>query len=235
VSEPTLAAFAGSPLFGIAISLLTFQIGSMLYRRTGSVFLNPLVLSMVMIIAFLVNFHISFDDYNKGGQFISFFLGPATIILAVPLYRKIHLLKANVLPILAGITIGSVTGIVSIIGMCRIFGLDELVSVSMIPKSITTPIGIELSNQLGGLPSITVAGIVFTGISGVLLGPMICRLFRIDNKVAVGIAIGTSSHALGTTKAVELGETEGAMSGLAIGIAGLITVFLAPLIAKILM
>lgn len=235
MSEPALAAFAGSPLFGIAISLLTFQIGSMLYRRTGSVFLNPLVLSMVMIIAFLVNFHISFDDYNKGGRFISFFLGPATVILAVPLYKKIHLLKANILPILAGITIGSVTGIVSIIGMCRIFGLDELISVSMIPKSITTPIGIELSNQLGGLPSITVAGIVFTGISGVLLGPMICRLFRIDNKVAVGIAIGTSSHALGTTKAVELGETEGAMSGLAIGIAGLITVFLAPLIAKILM
>lgn len=235
MSEPTLTAFAGSPLFGIAISLLTFQMASMLYRRTGSVFLNPLVLSMVMIIAFLVNFHISFDDYNKGGRFISFFLGPATVILAVPLYKKIHLLKANILPILAGITIGSVTGIVSIIGMCRIFGLEELVSVSMIPKSITTPIGIELSNQLGGLPSITVAGIVFTGISGVLLGPMICRLFRIDDKVAVGIAIGTSSHALGTTKAVELGETEGAMSGLAIGIAGLITIFLAPLIAKILM
>lgn len=235
MNEPTLTAFAGSPLFGIAISLLTFQTGNMLYRRTGSVFLNPLVLSMLMIIAFLVNFHISFDDYNKGGQFISFFLGPATVILAVPLYKKINLLKANILPILAGITIGSVTGIVSIIAMCRIFGLDELVSVSMIPKSITTPIGIELSNQLGGLPSITVAGIVFTGISGVLLGPMICRLFRIQDKVAVGIAIGTSSHALGTTKAVELGETEGAMSGLAIGIAGLITVFLAPLIAKILM
>jgi predicted murein hydrolase (TIGR00659 family) len=234
VNESAFTAFAGSPLFGVAISLLTFQISSMLYRRTGLVVLNPLVLSMLMIIAFLVNFQISFNDYNKGGQFISFFLGPATVILAVPLYKKIHLLKANVLPILAGITIGSVTGIVSIIGMCRIFGLGELVSLSMIPKSITTPIGIELSNQLGGLPSITVAGIVFTGISGVLLGPMICRLFRIDDRIAVGIAIGTSSHALGTTKAVELGETEGAMSGLAIGITGLITVFLAPLIAKIL-
>lgn len=228
-------SMVSSPLFGIVISLLTFQAGSMLYRRTGSVFLNPLVLSMLAIIAFLVSFHISFDDYNKGGQFISFFLGPATVILAVPLYKKIDLLKENILPILAGITIGSTTGIVSIIVMCRMFGLNDLVSISMIPKSITTPIGIELSNQLGGLPSITVAGIVFTGISGVLLGPMICKLFRIDDRVAVGIAIGTSSHALGTTKAVELGETEGAMSGLAIGIAGLVTVFLAPLIAKILM
>jgi putative effector of murein hydrolase len=118
--------------------------------------------------------------------------------------------------------------------MCRILGLGQLVSVSMIPKPITTPIAIAPPNQLGGLPSITVAGIVFTGISGVLLGPMICRLFRIDDRIAVGIAIGTSSHALGTTKAVELGETEGAMSGLAIGLTGLITVFLAPLIAKIL-
>lgn len=235
MSELTFTSFVDSPIFGIAISLLTFQAGSILYRRTGLVFLNPLVLSMLSIIAFLVSFHISFDDYNKGGQFISFFLGPATVILAVPLYKKIDLLKENILPILAGITIGSATGIVSIIVMCRMFDLDELVSISMIPKSITTPIGIELSNQLGGLPSITVAGIVFTGISGVLLGPMICKLFRIDDRVAVGIAIGTSSHALGTTKAVELGETEGAMSGLAIGIAGLITVFLAPIIAKILM
>lgn len=230
-----LTSLISSPLFGIAISVLTFQAGSTLYRRTGLVFLNPLVLSMLMIIVFLLSFNISFDDYNKGGQFISFFLGPATVILAVPLYKKINLLKENILPILAGITIGSATGIVSIIAMCRMFGLDKLVSISMIPKSITTPIGIELSNQLGGLPSITVAGIVFTGIAGVLMGPTICKLFRIDNKVAVGIAIGTSSHALGTTKAVELGETEGAMSGLAIGIAGLITVFLAPILAKILM
>lgn len=230
-----ITSLVSSPLFGIIISLLTFQMGSMLYKKTGLVYLNPLVFSMLMIIAFLVSFHISFDDYNKGGQFISYFLGPATVILAVPLYKKVNLLKENILPIIGGITIGSATGIVSIIAMCRLFGLDELVSISMIPKSITTPIGIELSNQLGGLPAITVAGIVFTGISGVLIGPMICKLFKIDNKVAVGIAIGTSSHALGTTKAVELGETEGAMSGLAIGIAGLITVLLAPLLAKIFM
>ena len=197
--------------------------------------MNPLVLSMLMIIALLLGFHISFDDYNRGGQFISFFLGPATVILAVPLYKKISLLKENVMPILAGIGAGSAAGIVSIILMCKMFGLDELVSISMIPKSVTTPIGIEISSQLGGLPSITVAAIVFTGIAGVLLGPIVCKLFRIDDEVAVGVAIGTSSHALGTTKAVEIGETEGAMSGLAIGIAGLVTVFLAPILVKIFM
>ncbi|WMW25202.1 LrgB family protein [Methanolobus sediminis] len=230
-----ISEFVQSPVFGIGISLVTFYAGAQIYKRTGSPLLNPLVLSMFMIIALLLSFHISFDDYNNGGQFISFFLGPATVILAVPLYRKISLLKENVIPIIAGISIGSAAGITSIIVMCKMFGLDEILSVSLIPKSVTTPIGIEISNQLGGLPSVTVAAIVFTGIAGVLLGPMVCKLFRIEDKVALGVAIGTSSHALGTTKAVELGETEGAMSGLAIGIAGLITVFLAPLLAKLLM
>ncbi|MCQ6963335.1 LrgB family protein [Methanolobus chelungpuianus] len=229
------SVFVKSPIFGIGISLLAFYAGSLVYKRTGSPLMNPLVLSMLMIIALLLAFHVSFDDYNRGGSFISFFLGPATVILAVPLYRKISLLRENAMPILAGIGIGSAAGIASIILMCRLFGLDELVSVSMIPKSVTTPIGIEISGQLGGVPSITVAAIVFTGVTGVLLGPVVCRLFRIEDKVAVGIAIGTSSHALGTTKAVELGETEGAMSGLAIGIAGLVTVFLAPVLAKLLM
>ncbi|MDK2826840.1 MAG: hypothetical protein PWQ63_937 [Methanolobus sp.] len=224
-----------SPVFGIGISLVTFYAGAQLYKKTGSPLMNPLVLSMFMIIALLLSFHISFDDYNNGGQFISFFLGPATVILAVPLYRKISLLKENVVPIIAGISIGSAAGIASIIVMCKMFGLDEMLSVSMIPKSVTTPIGIEISNQLGGLPSVTVAAIVFTGIAGVLLGPMVCKLFKIEDKVALGVAIGTSSHALGTTKAVEIGETEGAMSGLAIGIAGLVTVFLAPLLAKLLL
>ncbi|WP_210409231.1 LrgB family protein [Methanococcoides sp. NM1] len=230
-----ISSLVRSPIFGIGLSLLTFYAGSLLYKKTGSPLLNPLVLSMLVIMALLLSFHITFDDYNRGGQFISFFLGPATVILAVPLYKKISIFKENVIPILAGIIVGSTAGIVSIIVMCKMFGLDHLLSISMIPKSVTTPIGIEISNQLGGLPSITVAGIIFTGIAGILLGPLICKLFRIEDKVAIGIAIGTSSHALGTTKAVEIGEAEGAMSGLAIGIAGLVTVFLAPILAKILL
>ncbi|NPE27298.1 LrgB family protein [Methanococcoides sp. SA1] len=224
-----------SPIFGIGISIITFYAGSLLYKRTGSPLLNPLMLSMLMIICLLLSLHITFDEYNRGGQYISFFLGPATVILAVPLYKKISLLKENIIPILAGISVGSAAGIVSIIVMCRMFELDELLSISMIPKSVTTPIGIEISTQLGGMPSVTVAAIIFTGIAGILLGPLVCKLFRINDKVAIGIAIGTSSHALGTTKAVEMGETEGAMSGMAIGIAGLVTVFLAPILAKFLM
>ncbi|WP_406661645.1 LrgB family protein [Methanolobus sp. ZRKC3] len=224
-----------NPLFGIAITLLTFQAGSVLYKKLNYSFLNPLVVSTFLIIAFLLIFHVSFDEYNAGGSVISFFLGPATVILAVPLYRKISLLKENAIAIVTGITLGSAAGITSIILMCKAFGLDEMISTSLVPKSVTTPIGIELSTQLGGLPAITIAGIVVTGIVGAVMGPAICKFFRIEDKVAVGIAIGTSSHALGTTKAVEIGETEGAMSSLAIGIAGLVTVILAPLLVKLLM
>jgi putative effector of murein hydrolase len=140
------------------------------------------------------------------------------------------LLRNNAFPILAGISGGCIAGISSILILSRLLGLDEVISKSLMPKSVTTPIGIEISKQIGGLPAITVTAIVITGIMGAVLGPFICRLFRIKDSVAVGVAIGTASHALGTTRAIELGESEGAMSGLAIGIAGLITVFLVPLL-----
>ncbi|KAF5056636.1 Antiholin-like protein LrgB [anaerobic digester metagenome] len=132
------------------------------------------------------------------------------------------------MPIIAGISAGCIAGISSILIFSSLLGLDNVITSSLVPKSVTTPIGIEISKQIGGMPAITVAAISITGIIGAVLGPFICRSFRIKDSVAVGIAIGTSSHALGTTRAIELGETEGAMSGLAIGIAGLITVFLAP-------
>jgi predicted murein hydrolase (TIGR00659 family) len=224
-----------NPLFGIMITLFTFQVGSVLYKRWNYSFLNPLVVSSFLIIGFLLLFKVSFEKYNVGASFISFFLGPATVILAVPLYRKINLLQENALAIITGITVGSVSGIASIILMSKMFGLDDIISASLVPKSVTTPSGIELSPQLGGLPAITIAGIVVTGIVGAVMVPGICKIFKIEDKVAVGIAIGTSSHALGTTKAVEIGETEGAMSGLAIGIAGLVTVILAPILVKLLM
>jgi len=176
---------------------------------------------------------IDFETFNRGGDYISFFLGPATVVLAVPLYKKIQLLKSDALPILAGISAGSIAGMSSILFLSHFFGLDEVLSISLVPKSVTAPIGMEISRQLGGLPAVTVAAIVITGIIGAVLGPFICRCFRIKDKVAVGVAIGTASHALGTTKAIELGETEGAMSGLAIGIAGLLTVFLAPLLVYV--
>ena len=223
-----LNKFLNTPLFGILISLAAFQIGILLYKKTRCSIFNPLLVGFILVILFLLYFGIDFETYNVGGDYISFFLGPATVVLAVPLYQKTQLLKRDALPIIAGISAGCIAGISSILIFSDFFGLDETITNSLVPKSVTTPIGIEISKQIGGLPAITVAAIIVTGIIGAVLGPFICRCFRIKDSVAVGIAIGTAAHALGTTRAIELGETEGAMSGLAIGIAGLITVFLAP-------
>ncbi len=223
-----------SPLFGILLSLLAFEIGMLIYRKTKWPLLNGYLVSVILVIAVLIGFRIDLHSFNRGGQIINFFLGPATVVLAVPLYRQIKLLKANIVPILVGITAGSLTGIVSIIGLAKLFGLSQVLSVSLIPKSVTTPIGLEISKEIGGIPAITVAAIIITGIVGAVIGPTVCRACRIHDQVAVGAAIGTSAHAIGTTKALELGEIEGAVSGLTIGIAGLITVFLAPLLVRLM-
>lgn len=222
-----------TPLFGIMISLIAFEIGCIINKKTRISIFNPLFVSIVLVIAFLNIFNINISDYDKGGQFISFFLSPATVILAVPLYKKIKLLKSYAVPIISGITVGSIVSIITIISLCQLFGLPKPIDVSLIPKSITVPIGIEVSKQLGGIPSITVAVIILTGIIGSIIGPYVCNFFKIKDKVAIGVAIGTASHAVGTTKAIEMGEIEGAMSSLSIGIAGIITVIIAPIIAKI--
>ncbi|CAG7839230.1 membrane protein [Clostridium novyi B str. ATCC 27606] len=222
-----------SPIFGVLVSLIAFEIGCILYSKTKLTILNPLLISIIFIMLFLIKFHISLDSYNEGAQIISFFLGPSTVILAVPLYKKLYLLKQYIVPILVGICSGSCVGIISVILLCKAFKLDNQITLSMLPKSVTTPIGIEISKQLGGLSAVTVGAILLTGILGAVIGPFILNIVRVKNKVAIGIAIGTASHAVGTSKAVELGETEGAMSGLCIGIAGLLTVFLAPVLYNI--
>lgn len=213
---------------------MAMELGILIQRRTKISLLNPLMLSTFIIVFFLLITGIPYEAYNEGGSIITFFLAPTTVVLAVPLYRKFSLLRANGLPILIGIGVGSAVNITLIIGLSRYFGLDKMMERSLIPKSITTPIGISLSNQLGGFAQITVAAIIITGITGAIVAPLLFKLLRIEDPVARGIALGTSAHALGTVKAMEIGETEGAMSGLAIGIAGLVTVLLAPLIIRIL-
>lgn len=214
--------------FGIFLSLTAFELGLFIYRKTKLPIFNPLLIAIAFTIGFLLIFNIDFDTYNNGAQFINIFLGPATVVLAIPLYKQINLLKENFIPILTGILIGSFVGIISIILLCILFGLENILTISLLSKSVTTPIGIEITNQLGGLAPITVLSIVISGIMGAVIGPTVCKMFKIDNEIAVGISIGTASHAVGTTKALELGETQGAMSSLAIGIAGIMTVFLAP-------
>lgn len=226
--------FTNNMFFGLFISLIAFEIGLIIYRKTKFPIFNPLLIAIIIIIGFLKLFSIDFDTYNKSGQFINMFLGPATIVLAVPLYKQFELLKKNFLPILIGITIGSLVSILSVISISIFLNLDNLITISLLSKSVTTPIGIEITNQLGGLAPITVLAIILSGIVGAIVAPTVCKVFKITNPVAIGVGIGTASHAVGTSKAFEIGETEGAMSSLSIGIAGVITVFLAPICYNLL-
>ena len=220
--------------FGIFISLVAYEIGQITYEKTKLPIFNPLLVAIVIVIALLKIFNIDFETYNQGGQFINMFLGPATVILAVPLYKQLSLLKKNFIPIIIGITVGCFVSVISIILLSKVFGLDNNIIISLLPKSVTTPIGIEISNSLGGVTGVTVLAIIITGITGAIIAPIVCKIFRITNPVAIGIGIGTASHAVGTSKALEIGETEGAMSSLSIGIAGVMTVVIAPLCFSIL-
>lgn len=217
-------------LFGILLCLLSFEIGLYIQKKVKSPLLNPLLIAILLIIAFLSLTGISYDSFNIGGEFINMLLGPATVVLAVPLYKQLQLLKKHFLPIFLGIFIGSLVGMTSIIVLSKFLGLSTELTASLIPKSVTTAIGIEVSASMGGISSITVAAIIITGIIGAISGPLICRIFNIKSEIAVGVAMGTASHAMGTTKALEMGEIQGAMSSLSIGIAGIITVFLAPIL-----
>lgn len=221
-----------SPLFALLLSILAYEIGIFINKKTRIAFFNPLMLAIALVIGTLLALHIPLEDYKRGGDFISLFLTPATVILAVPLYKNINSLKKDYVAILGGVIIGSVTAILSVWAMAKAFGLSKELIASLIPKSITTPLGIELSTQLKGIPSVTVAAIIITGIFGAVFAEWLLKVCKITDKTAKGIAIGTSSHALGTTKAVDIGETEGAMSGLAIGLAGLVTVIVATILFK---
>ncbi|WP_238886693.1 LrgB family protein [Clostridium sp. YIM B02551] len=225
-----MSSLLDSPIFGILLSLFAFEVGMILYNRTKFPLFNPLLIAIVLIIGFLGVFKINYEEFNIGGQFINMFLGPATVVLAVPLYKQLQLLKKHALPIILGISVGSSVGILSIIGLSYILGLNGLLTKSLLAKSVSTPIGMEITKSLNGVIPITVIAIIITGILGAIIGPWVLRTSKVHNKIAVGISLGTSAHAVGTSKALELGETEGAMSSLSIGIAGLMTVALAPLI-----
>lgn len=224
-----------SPAFAVFLSLAAYEIGLLANRKTRLALLNPLLVAIVLTIGFLLASGTEYETYKQGGQVISFLLVPATVALALPLYRQFSLLRKNALPILAGIAAGSAANVALVLVLTKMLGLEEVLRVSLVPKSVTTPIGMALSEQIGGLPEITVAAIIITGIAGSILGQYVFRLLRIKDKVAVGVAMGTASHALGTARAIEFGETEGAMSALSIGIAGLATVFLAPLLIGLLL
>lgn len=218
--------WTASPFFGVALSVLAFWIGVRLQKKTGLVVCNPLLVGILLVIAVLAILKIPYENYNEGGSLINLFLSPATACLAVAIYSKVKLLKKNWLPILVGCTVGSLTSMGSVWLLCHLFRLDEALTVSLLPKSVTTPIAVSVAEAHGGISSITVVAVILTGIFGSIVAPLLIRLFRVKDALTAGLAIGACSHAMGTSKALELGETEGAMSGLAIGVCGLITVVL---------
>ncbi len=226
-AESVWQELSASPFFGIALSVAAFAVGLRVRKKTGLVICNPLIIAIVLVIGVLLLFRIPYESYNEGGSIINMLLAPATACLAVSIYTRVELLKKNWIPILAGCTAGSLTSMGSVLLLCRLFGLDEAMTASLLPKSVTTPIAVSIAESHGGLAPVTVVAVIFTGIMGSILAPFLIRLFRVKDSVAAGLAIGACSHAVGTSRALEIGETEGAMSGLAIGICGVITVLAA--------
>ena len=222
-----------SATVGIVISLLAYEIGLAAQRKWKLAVLNPLLISIVLVIAFLLVCHVDYESYNLSAKYLSYLLTPATVCLAIPLYLQLDLLKKNILAILGGVFSGVLASLGSVLAMSVLFGLDHAEYVTMLPKSITTAIGMGVSEELGGYVTISVAVIIITGVLGNMSAEYICKLVRIKSPISRGLAIGTASHAVGTARAMELGEVEGAMSSLAIVVCGLCTVIGASLFSDI--
>ena len=220
--------------FGVFISLFAYLIGMKLKKKFGLPVLNPLLVAIILVIAFLKATGISYTDYNTGASYISYFLTPSTVCLAIPLYKQLELLKKNLTAVAAAITAGVIGSVVSVYVMSMIFRLEHVHYVSLLPKSITTAIGMGVSEEAGGIVTMTIVSIILTGILGNIVADGWFKLVGIKEPIAKGLALGTSAHAIGTAKALELGEVEGAMSSLSIAVAGLMTVVAVPIMSGLL-
>ena len=221
-----------SVFFSVLITLIAFEIGAWIRNKTKLVIASPLLLATAIVIVALLALKIDYDTYSKGAAYISYLLTPATVCLAVPLYEKLELLKKNMLAVVLSVSIGIALGLLSIFGLSLLFKLEYEHYATLLPKSITTAIGLDLSKDLGGIPNITAAVIAITGIFGNLSAGFVMKIFRITDPIAQGLGIGTGAHAMGTVKAIEMGKTQGAMSSLALVVAGIVTVLLAPVFSR---
>lgn len=217
--------------FGIVLSLLTYWLAVQVRKKINCALLNPLLMSAIMSIIVLSLLHIDFDTYNQGAQYITFLLTPSTVCLAIPLYKQSQILMKHLDAIILSLMSGCLAGMCSIVFLCLLLNADQTLLFSLLPKSITTAIAIGISELIGGNSTITVGIVIITGIFGAMISKTVFKIFKIHHPVAVGLACGNSAHAIGTAKALEFGEIEGAMSSLSIVIAGIMTVVLAPLLA----
>ncbi|MCI8537306.1 MAG: LrgB family protein [Oscillospiraceae bacterium] len=223
------------PMFGLTVSLLVYWFFLTLQKRVNTPLLNPTFFASVAIIIFLMVFHVDLETYDQTASVLNLLIGPATVSLAIPLYRQIRLLKENWLAVLMAVLAGSLTSMGGVLLLCKLLQVPQELYWSMLPKSTTTAIGMAMAQELGGLEAVAAAAISFTGVTGAMLARTLAKVFRITDPVAQGLALGTASHVIGTSAgATELGEIQGAMGSLAIVTAGIITVIAAPLLAPLL-
>ena len=222
-----------SVYFGVAISLVGYVIGVQLKKKFKLAVLNPLMISIIFVVGVVLLFKLDYPSYKKQAEILNYLLTPATIALAIPLYQQLSLLRENLLAVICGIISGVFASMSSVLAMSVLFSLSHEDFVTLLPKSITTAIGMGVSEELGGIQTITVAVIIVTGVLGNVIGEGVCKLFRITEPISRGLALGTAAHAIGTAKALEMGEIEGAMSSLSIAVAGLLTVVFASFYAMV--
>lgn len=223
-----------SLFFGFALSLMSYWLGTVIQKKVNHPLCNPLLLSMIFCILFLKLTDVTYETFNYGGKYINYLLTPTTVCLAVPLYRQFQVLKDNMAAVLVSIFAGAVSCILVVAGLAAMVRLDQTLTVSLMPKSITTAIAMGLSEEIGGMPAITVMAVIITGLFGNIIAQVLFRLLHIEEPVAQGLACGTGAHAVGTAKAMEMGEIQGAMSSLSVVVAGIITVAAVPVFVQLL-
>ena len=228
-----ISALASNPLFGLALTLLIYLAMEKLLSKVNIPFINPLIASVAIIIILLKFSGISYQEYNIGGNLFTMMITPATVALALPLYQNFDKLKKYFLPVILGTLVGVVLNCLLSVGIGRLFSLKQGIVVSLLPKSVTTAISVDLSSQMGGISPVTLAIVVSTGIFGALVGTKVFQIFNIQSPVAKGIALGSTSHAIGTGRALEIGELEGILAGLCICVNGLVTVALLPILFRL--
>jgi predicted murein hydrolase (TIGR00659 family) len=224
------AELLATPLFGVGLTLAVYALAQKLYQRTGSILFNPVAVSIVAIIVILLLGRIPYERYAVGGHYILFLLGPSVVALGVPLYTRRREILARKAPILIGVLAGALSSIVSASGLAWLLGGSREVVLSLAPKSVTTPIAISIVEKIGGIAPLTAALVVMTGCLGAICGPEFCRLIGVRDSAAIGLAVGTAAHGIGTARMLEVDRLGGAIAGLAIGLNGLITAFLLPLL-----
>lgn len=220
-------------LFGVGLTLVVYALAQKLKKTYKSPLLNPVLVSTIVIIAVLVVMNVSYEDYFNGGSMVSFFVGPATVALAMPLYRNRALFFNNVVPIMSGVIFGVVGSVVTTTILSKLFDLGNEITVSIVPHNVTTAIAADLAKTYNGIESLTVASVIITGVTGAIIGPIIFKKLGLTNPVAQGISMGTASHAVGTARALEIGEKQGAMSSVAIVLAGVVMTIVMPFFMKL--